>query len=116
MQVKRLETLKGNQMHELQRASKDEKISRIRIIKRERKYLKLKWLLYLLEDHQENQMLCRSLKNKYLVNYYQYAIKLKMFNFFIYISIYIMATSYSAIPAGALYDVPASLPQGLLYR
>ena len=27
-----------------------------------------------------------------------------------------MATSYSAIPSGGLYDIPASLPQGLLYR
>jgi len=27
-----------------------------------------------------------------------------------------MATSYSAIPQGGLYDVPSSLPQGLLYR
>ena len=27
-----------------------------------------------------------------------------------------MATTYSAIPSGGLYDVPSSLPQGLLYR
>ena len=27
-----------------------------------------------------------------------------------------MATSYSAIPSGGLYDITASLPQGLLYR
>jgi hypothetical protein len=27
-----------------------------------------------------------------------------------------MATFYSAIPSGGLYDIPASLPLGLLYR